>query len=192
MEHGHFPDKINPHTPVFLLQRSRPQAIEVAYGFHHDFPVRLQGCGFKDEIELIGKKAPRSCTDAVAHFRPGAGRQLLGFQINTFPPLGQQLAARQHVVDLADLGPGQRPVLAEAEDIVCHGKLPCFFTAPSALRLRTGEVSSRTPRPLFTTEFLAQTWLVHDHFRPIRPEVINVIVALFWRVIGRKTGIHFS
>jgi hypothetical protein len=32
----------------------------------------------------------------------------------------------------------------------------------------------------------------HDHFRPHRPEVTNVIAILVWRVIGLKTGVHFS
>ncbi len=31
----------------------------------------------------------------------------------------------------------------------------------------------------------------HDHFRSERSEVMNVIVFI-WRVIGRKTGAHFS
>jgi hypothetical protein len=32
----------------------------------------------------------------------------------------------------------------------------------------------------------------HVHFRSFRSEVIYVIEILSWRVIGRKTGIHFS
>jgi hypothetical protein len=32
----------------------------------------------------------------------------------------------------------------------------------------------------------------HDHFRPARPEVMNVIDILIGRAIGRKTGTHFS
>jgi len=32
----------------------------------------------------------------------------------------------------------------------------------------------------------------HDHFRSNRPEMINVIDLYIWRVIGRKTGAHFS
>ena len=32
----------------------------------------------------------------------------------------------------------------------------------------------------------------HDHFRSLRSEVMNVIEILSWRVIGRKTGFHFS
>lgn len=32
----------------------------------------------------------------------------------------------------------------------------------------------------------------HDHFGPTSPEVMNVIAILIWRVIGRKTDVHFS